>query len=76
MLPGSHKQIWRSHSSEHWLWAGQEEALQGLPMLQPVSTFTALVGRGKAGESGRTPKRTPCKDTKHTHTQNGILLYI
>lgn len=57
--------------------------MQGLPTLQPVSTLTDLDGRGRAGASGLTPKRTPCRkrergsfylDTIHK-TAAALLMY-
>lgn len=62
--PGSQTQVCRSHWSEQRLWAGQGDEMQGLPTLQPVSTLTALDGRGREGASGRTPSRTPCRETR------------
>lgn len=40
--------------------------MHGLPTLQPVSTLTALDGRGRGGASGRTPSRTPCRKTERS----------
>lgn len=62
--PGSHTQECRSHWSEQRLWAGQGDDTQGFPTLQPLSTLTALDGRGRGGPSGRTPKRTPCREQR------------
>lgn len=59
--PGSQSQVCRSHWSEQRLWAGQGDETQGAPTLQPVSTLTVLDGRGRGGESGLTPNRTPCR---------------
>lgn len=60
LSPGSQIQVCRSHWSEQRLWEGQGDETQGLPTLQPISTLTDLDGRGRGGESGRTPNRTPC----------------
>lgn len=60
-LPGSQIQVCLSHWSEQRLWVGHGDDTQGFPTVQPVSTLTVLVGRGRAGASGRTPNRTPCQ---------------
>lgn len=81
--PGSHRQVCLSHWSEQRLWAGQGDERQGLPTLQPVSTLTALEGRGRAGASGLTPNRTPCRKRKWgsrylntTHKNNSSCISV
>lgn len=69
-LPGSQIQACLSHWSEQRLWAGHGEEIQGFPTLQPVSTLTVRVGRGRGGASGRTPNRTPWQQKQRSALTN------